>query len=99
MLDLQRELATVSGNSAAGSSKAKASETSPSEENGFALPPGKKRARVLYDYDAEDSSELKLSANEVIIVSQSDGLGEEWMVTERGNQKGKVPVAYLEILS
>ncbi|XP_023215810.1 endophilin-B1-like [Centruroides sculpturatus] len=59
----------------------------------------KKRARVLYDYDAHDSSELSLLADEVIYVTSNSGLDPDWMMGERGAQKGKVPIAYLEILN
>lgn len=59
---------------------------------------GTRRARVLYDYDAGDSSELSLLADEVITVYSVPGLGSDWLMSERGIQKGKVPVAYLELL-
>jgi len=58
-----------------------------------------KRARVLYQYDAADSKELALQADEVITVYNVPGLTPDWMMGERGLQKGKVPVAYLEILN
>jgi endophilin-B len=73
--------------------------TSPSDEPPLPLAPGKKRARVLYDYDAVDGQEMSLMANEVLVVSQSPELDADWMMGERGMQKGRVPVAYLEILS
>lgn len=69
------------------------------------LPSGKRRARCLNDYTAQESSEMNLSANEIIIVSHSKDLDPEWMLAERFNQElgktetGKVPVAYLEILN
>ncbi|XP_061406622.1 endophilin-B1 isoform X2 [Lethenteron reissneri] len=59
---------------------------------------GTRRARVLYDYDAGDSSELSLLADEMITVYSVPGLGSDWLMSERGTQKGKVPVAYLELL-
>nr|XP_032814893.1 endophilin-B1-like isoform X5 [Petromyzon marinus] len=59
---------------------------------------GTRRARVLYDYDAGDSSELSLLADEVITVYSVPGLCSDWLMSERGIQKGKVPVAYLELL-
>ncbi|XP_078459601.1 endophilin-B1-like isoform X4 [Lampetra planeri] len=59
---------------------------------------GTRRARVLYDYDAGDSSELSLLADEMITVYSVPGLGSDWLMSERGIQKGKVPVAYLELL-
>ncbi|XP_032814893.2 endophilin-B1-like isoform X5 [Petromyzon marinus] len=62
------------------------------------LASGTRRARVLYDYDAGDSSELSLLADEVITVYSVPGLCSDWLMSERGIQKGKVPVAYLELL-
>lgn len=108
MCDLQRELAclklaTASGNSGFGFNSSGAGNfeeiSSPTDQQSVAPPAGKKRARVLYDYDAHDSSELSLLANEVIIVSQSPELESDWMFGERGAQRGKVPLAYLEILN
>lgn len=67
------------------------------------LPDGKRRARCLNDYKASNSTELTLRANEVILVSYSSDLDPEWMLGERtvgvAPEKGKVPVAYLEILN
>ncbi|KAK7502534.1 hypothetical protein BaRGS_00006109 [Batillaria attramentaria] len=58
----------------------------------------KKQARVLYDYDAADSSELSLLADELIMVYKVQGLDPDWLMAERGSQRGKVPVTYLEVL-
>ncbi|XP_060106524.1 endophilin-B2 isoform X5 [Heteronotia binoei] len=60
---------------------------------------GTRKARVLYDYQAADSSELSLLADEMITVYSLPGMDPDWLVGERGNQKGKVPVTYLELLS
>ncbi|MBN3313312.1 SHLB1 protein, partial [Atractosteus spatula] len=60
---------------------------------------GSRRARVLYDYDAAGSSELSLLADEVITVSSVPGMDSDWLMGERGNQKGKVPITYLELLN
>ncbi|XP_066499334.1 endophilin-B2a isoform X2 [Hoplias malabaricus] len=60
---------------------------------------GTRRAKVLYDYDAADSSELSLLADELITVYTIPGMDSDWLIGERGNQKGKVPVTYLELLS
>jgi endophilin-B len=73
--------------------------TSPTDQLPPKLPIGKKRARVLFDYEARNANELSLVANEVLIVSQQKELDMDWMMGERGATKGKVPVAYLEILS
>ncbi|XP_017287790.1 endophilin-B1a [Kryptolebias marmoratus] len=58
-----------------------------------------RRARVLYDYDAASSSELSLLADEVIAVSCVPGMDSDWLMGERGNQKGRVPITYLELLN
>ncbi|XP_063288713.1 endophilin-B2 isoform X6 [Pelobates fuscus] len=65
------------------------------------MPPssGTRKARVLYDYEAADSSELALAADEFITVYSLPGMDPDWLVGERGNKKGKVPVTYLELLS
>jgi len=57
-----------------------------------------KRAKVLHDYDASDRTELSLLADEIVTVYQSDELNDDWIMAERGNQKGKVPVIFLEML-
>ncbi|XP_054835039.1 endophilin-B1 [Eublepharis macularius] len=60
---------------------------------------GNRKARVLYDYDAANSSELSLLADEVITVYSVPGMDSDWLMGERGNQKGKVPITYLELLN
>ncbi|XP_016399877.1 endophilin-B1-like isoform X2 [Sinocyclocheilus rhinocerous] len=60
---------------------------------------GTRKARVLYDYDAASSSELSLLADEVITVSSVPGMDTDWLMGQRGNQKGKVPFTYLELLN
>uniref|UniRef100_A0A8B9QA13 SH3 domain containing GRB2 like, endophilin B1 n=1 Tax=Apteryx owenii TaxID=8824 RepID=A0A8B9QA13_APTOW len=50
---------------------------------------GSRKARVLYDYDAANSSELSLLADEVITVYSVPGMDSDWLMGERGNQKGK----------
>ncbi|XP_064210356.1 endophilin-B2-like isoform X8 [Anguilla rostrata] len=60
---------------------------------------GTRKAKVLYDYDAADTSEMSLLADELITVYTVPGMDPDWLVGERGNQKGKVPVTYLELLS
>ncbi|KAF2976064.1 hypothetical protein EK904_005013, partial [Melospiza melodia maxima] len=60
---------------------------------------GTRRARVLYDYEAADSTELALLADEMITVYSLPGMDPDWLIGERGNQKGKVPVTYLELLT
>ncbi|XP_078406243.1 endophilin-B2-like isoform X3 [Cetorhinus maximus] len=65
------------------------------------IPPssGTRKARVLYDYDAADSSELELLADELITVYSLPGMDSDWLMGEKGNKKGKVPVTYLELLN
>uniref|UniRef100_A0A3B4ARP8 Endophilin-B2 n=1 Tax=Periophthalmus magnuspinnatus TaxID=409849 RepID=A0A3B4ARP8_9GOBI len=60
---------------------------------------GTRKAKVLYDYDAADSSELSLLADELITVYTVPGMDSDWLIGERGNQKGKVPWTYLEMLT
>ncbi|XP_070706411.1 endophilin-B2-like [Pempheris klunzingeri] len=60
---------------------------------------GTRKAKVLYDYDAHDASELSLLADELITVYTMPGMDPDWLIGERGNEKGKVPVTYLELLS
>ncbi|XP_041134187.1 endophilin-B1-like isoform X1 [Polyodon spathula] len=60
---------------------------------------GTRKARVLYDYDAADSSELSLLADEVIAVYSVPGMDTDWLMGERGTQKGRVPITYLELLN
>ncbi|XP_064444952.1 endophilin-B1 isoform X5 [Mirounga angustirostris] len=60
---------------------------------------GSRKARVLYDYDAANSSELSLLADEVITVFSVVGMDSDWLMGERGNQKGRVPITYLELLN
>ncbi|XP_070614730.1 endophilin-B2 isoform X2 [Erythrolamprus reginae] len=66
-----------------------------------AKPPssGTRKARVLYDYDAADSSELSLLSDEMITVYSLPGMDPDWLIGERGNKKGKIPVTYLELLT
>lgn len=40
-----------------------------------------------------------LSCYQLITVYTVPGMDPDWLVGERGNQKGKVPVTYLELLS
>lgn len=73
-----------------------------SEESCFPPPlaEGKRRARCLNNYDAQNSEELSLRSNEIIVVYIDDSCRDtDWMIGERGKEKGKVPVAYLEILN
>ncbi|XP_038166893.1 endophilin-B1 isoform X2 [Arvicola amphibius] len=72
---------------------------SPSNLNDLKESSGSRKARVLYDYDAANSTELSLLADEVITVFSVVGMDSDWLMGERGNQKGKVPITYLELLN
>ena len=50
---------------------------------------GKKKGELLNAY-------LSL---QVITVSSVSGMDSDWLMGERGNQKGKVPITYLELLN
>ncbi|XP_070532252.1 endophilin-B1-like isoform X2 [Ptychodera flava] len=95
--DLQKQLTSLPG---AGNNTNSVNMSGPNAAPKFhARPPtGTRRARVLYDYDAADLSELSLLADEIITVYSLPGMDSDWMMGERGNQKGKVPVTYLELL-
>lgn len=57
-----------------------------------------KQARVLYDYDASDSTELSLLADEIVTVYEHSELGPDWLIGQRGMMRGKVPASYLAIV-
>ncbi|XP_028270643.1 endophilin-B2-like isoform X2 [Parambassis ranga] len=112
MQDLQKELASLPNAFAVSSTHSVAMPSSASDcvgspvetdtlkiEEVQAPATGTRKAKVLYDYDAADSSELSLLADELITVYTVPGMDSDWLIGERGNQKGKVPVTYLELLS
>ena len=110
MVDLQRQLGSYSVGSGSNSSNSLGpglpNSTLPVQPSAppmihiTAATPSteKKQARVLYDYDAADNTELSLLADELITVYKVPGLDPDWLMAERGSQKGKVPKTYLEIL-
>ncbi|XP_047237741.1 endophilin-B2-like isoform X4 [Girardinichthys multiradiatus] len=112
MLELQKELGRLPNAFALNSTHSVATPGSESEAIGSpvetetlkieevqAPATGTRKAKVLYDYDAADSSELSLLADELITVYTVPGMDSDWLIGEKGNQKGKVPVTYLELLS
>ncbi|XP_077417353.1 endophilin-B2a isoform X4 [Vanacampus margaritifer] len=111
MQELQKELGRLPNAFAPNSSGSMATADSTSEgfnsiemdtlkiEEVQAPAAGTRKAKVLYDYDAADSSELFLLADEIITVYTVPGMDSDWLVGEKGDQKGKVPVTYLELLS
>lgn len=72
---------------------------SPSDELPVNLPEHKKRARVLYDYQSQANDQLNLTINEIIIVDLNDTDDSDFLLAERGLDKGKVPLSYLEIMN
>lgn len=59
---------------------------------------GGQKARVLCDYDAKDQSELSLMTDEVITVFKIPE-SEDYLMGERGTQRGKVPAVFVEFLN
>uniref|UniRef100_A0A8C7ZB45 Endophilin-B2 n=1 Tax=Oryzias sinensis TaxID=183150 RepID=A0A8C7ZB45_9TELE len=98
MQDLQEELRSYSSNFYDEICVSSPVETLTIEEV-QAPASGTRKAKVLYDYDAADCSELSLLADEIITVYTMPGMESDWLVGERGNQRGRVPVTYLELLS
>uniref|UniRef100_A0A671N1U7 Endophilin-B1 n=1 Tax=Sinocyclocheilus anshuiensis TaxID=1608454 RepID=A0A671N1U7_9TELE len=96
MVDLQKQLGSFPS---AFSSNNNQSTASAAASVSVPILPGSRKARVLYDYDAAGSNELSLLADEVIMVSSVPGMDSDWLMGERGNQKGKVPITYLELLN
>ncbi|XP_031786599.1 endophilin-B2 isoform X1 [Nasonia vitripennis] len=89
MQELQRELAGLPG--ASFHPTTSINSTEPVEN-------GQERARVICDYEARDEEELSVSQNEVISVREIPG-DEDYLLGFRGNQRGRVPKVFLEILS
>lgn len=74
--------------------------TSPTDDSvPFVLPDNKRRARVLYDFEAQSNHQLSVQANEVVVITLQGSQDADFWVAERGSQRGQVPVAYLEILN
>ncbi|KAJ8961204.1 hypothetical protein NQ318_008887 [Aromia moschata] len=89
MTDLQRELASMSG------VPPTPKNSTPTDDS--SVDSDMMKARVLYDYEAKDSTELSLVANEVILFKEISS--EDYVMGKRGNQRGKVPKPYLEVLT
>ncbi|XP_064194716.1 endophilin-B1b isoform X3 [Anguilla rostrata] len=111
MVDLQKKLGSfasmLSSNNNQQSSPSRASIASspsvspsyPSALNELPCSNTSRQARVVNDYEAAGRGELSLSANEIIMVSTAPGMDSDWLMGERGNHKGKVPISYLELLN
>uniref|UniRef100_G1U670 SH3 domain containing GRB2 like, endophilin B1 n=1 Tax=Oryctolagus cuniculus TaxID=9986 RepID=G1U670_RABIT len=80
-------LSNVIGSSAMASATSGLVINSPSNLNDLKESSGSRKARVLYDYDAANSTELSLLADEVITVFSVVGMDSDWLMGERGNQK------------
>ncbi len=56
-----------------------------------------KKAKVLFDYDAVDSNEISVWANQIINVELIPN-DNDWVLAEAGSDHGKIPKAYIQIL-
>lgn len=56
-----------------------------------------KKAKVLFDYDAVDSTEISVWANQVINVQLIPN-NNDWVIAEAGSDHGRIPKAYIQIL-
>ncbi|XP_035279195.1 endophilin-B1b [Anguilla anguilla] len=113
MVDLQKKLGSfasmLSSNNNQQSSPSRASvpiasspsvsPSYPSALNELPCSNTSRQARVVNDYEAAGRGELCLAANEIIMVSTAPGMDSDWLMGERGNHKGKVPISYLELLN
>lgn len=55
-----------------------------------------KRAKVIYQYDATDETQISIYENEIIEVS--DTSNEEWWKGRVGNRNGWFPSSYVELI-
>ncbi|XP_055372638.1 endophilin-B1 isoform X2 [Condylostylus longicornis] len=97
MNDLQKELVRLGGPTPyepVGLDDDKNDSKTRSPEMGSEM----KRARVLCSYDAKDHTELSLSSNEVILVTECSPMNSDYVYGKQGLLKGLVPRAFLEIL-
>ncbi|KAL3281950.1 hypothetical protein HHI36_005153 [Cryptolaemus montrouzieri] len=95
MTDLQRELSSSSTIPGASSSNPTIINGNPIDSTEFV-----QRAKVMYNYEPKDSSELSLVANEIINILEMPGKDDDdYFLGEKGQKRGKVPKAYLEIIS
>ncbi|XP_077286986.1 SH3 domain containing GRB2 like, endophilin-B isoform X2 [Arctopsyche grandis] len=92
MQDLQKELVALGGPSPYTPVNTNEAMDSPPSS------PQSQKARILFDYDAKDSTELSLIADEIVSVWECMIPDVDYMIGERGLQRGRVPKAYLEIL-
>ncbi|KAI9501571.1 Sh3 domain of Nbp2, partial [Coemansia spiralis] len=55
-----------------------------------------RKARAMYDFEAENPTELEFAENDILYITykQCDG----WLVGYKGNQVGLIPENYVELL-
>jgi len=58
-----------------------------------------RRGQVLLDYDAESPEELSLMAHEVLNIYEICPTDEDYLLGERGSRCGRVPRAYIKLIS
>lgn len=56
-----------------------------------------KNATVLYDYSAQDETELTIKENEIIKVFENNNDGSGWVKATKNNKIGIVPANYIQI--
>uniref|UniRef100_U5EY51 Putative sh3 domain protein sh3glb n=1 Tax=Corethrella appendiculata TaxID=1370023 RepID=U5EY51_9DIPT len=100
MNDLQRELASLGGPQQYVPVGLDNEETNANTTNNIDVNSGNgyRRARVLCSYDAKDGTELSLTSNEVIFVTECVPPHADYMHGKQGLLRGLVPKAFLEIL-
>lgn len=59
---------------------------------------GTKQARAIMDYSAISSDELSLNQHDICIIYRLVGLDPEYVMAEKNQKRGKVPLSYLEII-
>jgi len=58
-----------------------------------------RRGQVVLDYDGETPEELSLMIHEVLNIYELDPPDEEFLLGERETRRGRVPRAYIKIIS
>lgn len=56
------------------------------------------RAKVLCGYDARNPQEISLIADEIITIEKISETENDYVLAHRGDQVGRVPLAYVEVL-
>lgn len=78
------------------SSEASSSQTTSSKEVTPVSPPSTEKAKVLFDYTPENSTELALKTGEIIQILKKDSSG--WWKASKQDQIGWVPESFVEII-